>query len=554
MKARMCLTMAFALFVLLSGLTFAAGQSESEGDATGSVAGGPYNPLEPYDPPITLTRGLNEANRTFPPGQSWEDNVWTRAWSERLGIDIVNKWAVPSNEFGAKLNVAIASGDLPDVIYAPYDIFYRLAEGDQLEDLTQAYENANDPLFKSEWERDGGLAKEMLSVDEKLYGVGSTVSPAPIIFLAYRNDWAEAVGADRPESFEDVIDMMYAFANDAPNGDGSTTYGLALAGNLWSATSHLGGFFAGYDAYPQIWVETDGQLEYGGIQPEAREALLSLQQVFADGVIDSEFALKSPWVELADDISSSRHGMSFGIYWWPEWAANRNLIELEGPEATWTMMRVPVAGGGTAKPQANTRIVSTLSMRRGVGYPEAIIKLFDFQASMNNIAERMEGKFNYMPGADGTPIRTVFYNFLGINVGFGEIDQGMRIAEAVRMNARESLPEADYEIYDRVVNYEENGAIEDYGVWGKYGPESGSVLAFEIMADGDYTANGYYGPNTDTMNRLMGNITGKMNEVYTRIIMGAPIEEFDEWVEFFNEQGGTEITEEVNAWAAERDR
>jgi len=246
--------------------------------------------------------------------------------------------------------------------------------------------------------------------------------------------------------------------------------------------------------------------------------------------------------------------MSFGIYWWPEWAANRNLIELEGPEATWTMMRVPVAGGGTAKPQANTRIVSTLSMRRGVGYPEAIIKLFDFQASMNNIAERMEGKFNYMPGADGTPIRTVFYNFLGINVGFGEIDQGMRIAEAVRMNARESLPEADYEIYDRVVNYEENGAIEDYGVWGKYGPESGSVLAFEIMADGDYTANGYYGPNTDTMNRLMGNITGKMNEVYTRIIMGAPIEEFDEWVEFFNEQGGTEITEEVNAWAAERDR
>ncbi|MFW6312984.1 MAG: extracellular solute-binding protein [Spirochaetota bacterium] len=553
MKARMCLTMVLALLVLLSGVAFAAGQSESGGEATGSVAGGPYNPLEPYDPPITLTRGLNEANRTFPPGQSWEDNVWTRAWSERLGIDIVTKWAVPSNEYESKLNVAIASGDLPDVIQAPYDIFYRLAEGGQLEDLSQAYENANDPLFKSEWERDGGLAKEMLSVDGSLYGVGSTVSPGPIIFLAYRNDWADAVGADSPETFEDVIDMMYAFAEDDPNGDGSKTYGLALAEGLWATTSHLGGFFAAYDAHPQIWIEKDGRIEYGGIQPEAREALLSLQQLFADEVLDPEFALKSPWVELVDDVTNGKVGLSFGIYWWTDYAGVRNLIEAEGSEATWTMMRVPAIGGGVAEPQAQTRIQNTLSMRRGVGYPEAIIKLFDFQASMNNIAERMEGEFNYMPGADGTPVRTVFYNFLGINVGFGEIDQGMRIAEAVRMDARDSLPEADYEIYDRVLDYEENGTVDNYGFWGKYGPESGSVLAFEIMSDGDYTPNAYYGPNTDTMNRLMGNITGKMNEVYTRIIMGAPIEEFDEWVDFFNEQGGAEITEEVNAWAAARD-
>ncbi|MFW6232300.1 MAG: hypothetical protein ACOC37_04525, partial [Spirochaetota bacterium] len=115
MKARMCLTMAFALLVLLSGVAFATGQSEGTAGGSGSVAGGSYNPLEPYDPPITLSRGLRQDNRTFPPGQSWEDNVWTRAWSERLGINIVNKWAVPSNEFEAKLNVAIASGDLPDV-------------------------------------------------------------------------------------------------------------------------------------------------------------------------------------------------------------------------------------------------------------------------------------------------------------------------------------------------------------------------------------------------------------------------------------------------------
>ena len=65
--------------------------------------------------------------------------------------------------------------------------------------------------------------------------------------------------------------------------------------------------------------------------------------------------------------------------------------------------------------------------------------------------------------------------------------------------------------------------------------------------------DGYYGPNTDTMNDKWGNITSKQKEIYTRIIMGNDLNtEWDSWITFFEQQGGKDITEEVNAWKAEQ--
>lgn len=539
-----------AVLLLLGSPAFATGEAEEPGaQSQKGISESPYNPLQPYDPPIRLTRGFRDDNRVYPSGDDEENNVWTRGWEEELGIIVENVWSVPSTEYNSKLNVVIASNDLPDLIYADYDIYYRLAAGGQLEDLTQAYENANDPLFKEWFEMDGGRAKNVLSYDGSLYGLGETLFPRSALTLAYRTDWAERLGIDEPQSFDDVVDMMYAFTEEDPNGDGSTTYGLALAGNIWSSPASMRGFFAAYDAYPRLWVEEDGELAWGGITDESREVLLVLQRLYADGVIDPEFGIKNPWVELQEDFVSGKIGLTFSYYWFTDYA--NDTVAVTNGEGTWELVKIPHADGGVADVDGDMPMRQTLSMRRGVGYPEAVIKLIDFQGSKLQIPERMEGQYNYMPADDGTPIRTMFYSFQGINIGFGEVGQAGRIAPAVRQRDPSGLFEGDMPIYDACMAYL-NGDLEKYGIYGKYGPGSGSELILDIIDKGQFQPNMYTGPNTETMNRQFGNLRSKQDEVYSRIIMGAPIDEFDEWVEYWNEQGGATITEEVNAWYRER--
>ena len=60
------------------------------------------------------------------------------------------------------------------------------------------------------------------------------------------------------------------------------TYGLGVTGSPNVLTRNYGslvGFFDAFGAHPTIWVEKDGELVYGGIQPECKEALVKLQEL-----------------------------------------------------------------------------------------------------------------------------------------------------------------------------------------------------------------------------------------------------------------------------------
>ena len=87
----------------------------------------PDSPLGKYDPPITITtiRSIDNT-RTYMPGETWENNLWTQAYEEQLGIKLSYLWTAPSNEFDAKMNIAIASDDIPDMLYLKYDQFYQI--------------------------------------------------------------------------------------------------------------------------------------------------------------------------------------------------------------------------------------------------------------------------------------------------------------------------------------------------------------------------------------------------------------------------------------------
>ena len=56
---------------------------------------------------------------------------------------------------------------------------------------------------------------------------------------------------------------------------------------------YLRGMCEAYHAYPQTWVVTeDGKLQFGATQDAMRAPLKQLQKMYADGMIDPEFATK----------------------------------------------------------------------------------------------------------------------------------------------------------------------------------------------------------------------------------------------------------------------
>lgn len=92
-------------------------KDETTNSATDSATA--PDPLGKYPETVTVTEilGYNppEDPRT-PSGITPEQNAYLKDLKEMMNIEVKYKWTVPSAQFEQKFSLAMASGDLPDVI------------------------------------------------------------------------------------------------------------------------------------------------------------------------------------------------------------------------------------------------------------------------------------------------------------------------------------------------------------------------------------------------------------------------------------------------------
>ncbi|MDG0790291.1 hypothetical protein OMP38_05080 [Cohnella ginsengisoli] len=58
----------------------------------------------------------------------------------------------------------------------------------------------------------------------------------------------------------------------------------------------------------------------------------------------------------------------------------------------------------------------------------------------------------------------------------------------------------------------------------------------------------FYGAPTPTMGDKLSVLQAKQAEVWTKIILGAPVSEYDKFIAEWKKLGGDQITAEVNDW------
>ncbi len=256
---------------------------------------------------------------TLPEGQTSDKNVVIDYIRDNYGVDMVMDWQAENSEYNNKLSLNIASGSLPDIFFCNnYRTFLQLAQNGLLADLTDIYDDNISDTIKGIDKSYNGRNFEPVTIDGRIMAIpgGNLDGQQNILWL--RKDWLDNLGLDVPDTFEDLEKVLYAFVNDDPDGNGvDDTVGLVV-----SATEAVKGYnhnyglepiFYAFGAYPTYWMEDEnGQVYYGSTGEKMKDALALLQDWYAKGLIDKQFATRIGSGETEAVFTSGQGGAFFG--------------------------------------------------------------------------------------------------------------------------------------------------------------------------------------------------------------------------------------------------
>ena len=115
-------------------------------DESGTQSADPFGKFEPS---IEITSMMLEDNiRNVPENMTMQSNPWIDLFKEH-GMNVTYKISGSAADLDTKLNMAIATDDLPDIMQVTATQFQELSEAGYLADLTEVYETYATPETKA---------------------------------------------------------------------------------------------------------------------------------------------------------------------------------------------------------------------------------------------------------------------------------------------------------------------------------------------------------------------------------------------------------------------
>lgn len=529
------LTLSMILAATLTACSSGAGSEEAANPSTQQDAGGP---LTKYDPAIKLTSTMAETGKeTLAEGDTQASNIWTRGYKDELGIEVTYDWIVPDTNYNDKMNVTLASGDLPDVLKVSAVQFEQLHEAGMLEDLTEVYDTYASDLVKEFMSAEDGAGLKPVTKDGKIYAMVSfpgSLDSSDMIWI--RQDWLKKVGLEAPKSMQDVIKIAEAFTFEDPDGNGKNdTFGIALNKDL-----PINGFLLGYHGYLETWIKDEsGQVVNGTVQPEVKEGLRELQDLYKKGVIDPEFGVKD-FAKMMEDVNAGKSGMFF----LPQWAPFQvsSMIKKD-QNVDWMPYPVQSIDNEPAKTQNHLSLGGIFAVRKGYEHPEALIKLLNFQAEKMFGESAETERADYLNGLTGLGFQNATVSNLPANKNVkaqDEVEQAIKTGDTSGLGLEAKL------FYEDIMDYR-NGNLDKWHMERIFGPES-SQGVIKYYRDNDLIVmNEFIYAPTKTMNTKQATLDKLRAETFLKIIYGnLSIDEFDNFVANWKKLGGDQITQEVN--------
>jgi putative aldouronate transport system substrate-binding protein len=501
-----------------------------------------YSPL-PERASLVLVKGGQENASLMPEGESIEDNRALQYIEDTLNVDISFAWIVPSDSFSDKLNLSIASGDIPDVMTVDAIQLQQLAEAGAIEDLTGIVERyANADLLEN-WNQTGGVALAAATIDGKVMGIPNVQPQADAPIMVWvRQDWLDKLGLEGPETLDDVEAIAKAFMEQDPDGNGAAdTYGLTGTMNPVMVPGNLHGFdtiFNVYGAFPEIFFRNDaGEIVYGSLQPETKEALARLAALYQAGIIDPEFATKT--TDNSNEIVvGGKGGIMMGPWWIPWWPL-ADSVNLD-PNANWQPFMLKDKDGDYTFAMGDYTY-SFVVVKKGYAHPEIALKILNVQ---NDISYGLNDAPQYYPN---------FNEIWGLLFPIPFLIEQPYVVERMGTEYQQALDGAlDPTTFSDAMKIEYDQIQQDIAA-----PRSESsnwAVRMARLDAANLLAGGYDEVRTDpvaarviAVDPTWPALKKLEEETFLQIITGArSVDDFDAFVEEWNNSGGAALLEKMN--------
>ncbi|MFS0726066.1 extracellular solute-binding protein [Paenibacillus sp. 1P07SE] len=435
------------------------------------------------------------------------DNPVQKEFEQRTNTKLTVQW-VPGGDYGDRVNVLLAAGDLPDLIKIPSittPLFRQMVRQGAFWDLTpyiQDYPNLAAINAKT-WEN--------TRIDGKNYAIPAGRPLDGGGFVNIRKDWLDKLGLEMPADLEELYVVMKAFKEHAPDGM-SDTIGYTMRG-----ANIIDEIFLGTVGK---WKEVDGKLINMYLEPEMRESVLYQMRLFEEGLIPEDFPVlkENQYWELA---AGGRAGVTNETpealfrYTMDQWKQN--------PEVEWTPL-VALA----AKPGGEPFVSQSSGMNGVLAIPKSVPE------------DKMKAILAFVDyGSGGEGLDLTLYGIEGVHYTAQDginVSNEQAVADSVGTGTwgkMFSTPVVDLwqyaagmpkEIYERNMKIAEERAKISKG-----DPAIGLVSETELKLGADYSK--------------------KFADMKTQTIIGkTTLEQWDAYIDSLkNDANYTKITEEINA-------
>lgn len=555
------------LFCLLAG----CGHEEAAGEArTGTAAGSAEEtmsvqeqeaweaaastPYGKYPSLVTYTLGKmnGENNSNMPEGDTYEDNIYTRYLLETLNIQNENIFEENGDQYVTNVEMAIAARQLPDVmVVEDKETLLRLSEKGLIADLTGAFADCTSDGIRKMYDSYEASAVDAAMVDGRLMALPEPNFVDGPNLLWLRKDWLDQTGLEAPKTIEDVRKIVRTFMEQDPGGNGEgSTVGLVCHADLTGENGYTYEFqldpvFSSFDAYPKQWLkDSSGNVVYGSIQPEAKEALTYLNGLYEEGILDQSFMLRN-MNNISELIIAGKCGSFFG----PWWAPNNPLMDAktENPDAVWEPYLISTTEDGKTRYFDQKPSYKYVVVRKDFAHPELVVKMasvmFDKMRYGDRKNDELEEYFQRNVDSTARPI--------SINIDYSDALYQCYEQVNAALNGTMSPDELqilEHSYYVKCNEYLEHPETADPQEWAAY---VSRIRACALIREENLEViSPIFSGETKSMANHWNALRELEKKAYLEIISGEKEPDyFDTFVEEWMAQGGEVITQEVQAQA-----
>ncbi|MDE7018790.1 MAG: hypothetical protein K2P65_14685 [Lachnospiraceae bacterium] len=529
------------------------GNTSSEADSKGNTssdAGNQRNGIK-----VSMGRQTLQ-NVTFPDGDTYEDNAYIRMAENELNIEITDEFEANGEDYDRQVSLALSAGDIPDMMkVGTLDEVQELYENDLIADLTGVYEEYASDYLKSVYDSYEGRAIENVTFDGMMMALPGTNTDAGPSIVWIRSDWMEQLGMNIDEdqdgciTIEDVEMIAKEFMAKNPE-NAENVVGVAFAPWLTSGdpdgTFSMNSIAYALGAFPKTWMEKDGQVTYGSITGEMKQALAVAAGWFQDGILDPQVGTRT-WDDITALLANGQCGITFGTWHIPDWLLN-NVYALNN-NATFEAYTLADADG-KVNCKHNNATNGYIVVSKDFEHPEIAIQIanlfYDELVNSKELLEEYPEAASYVAnGVDGSsrPFNIEVNSYTSLLDDYGDLEKclnGEITVEEVRTSEQRSNAAS-------ISGYLEGNG--DATGWSKYHSRSKGVELIQTLTENDQFnwLTPIFPQTTPTMETNLANLEKLEEETFIKIVTGdIDVESgFEKFVTDWNKQGGEQIINEI---------